>query len=272
MAARQARELYKCFEPYSYNEDIYAYEASPLRNCEQAAVNMLEEMVRKRSVFASDFEAAFNAEQNAFVVKNAEQYYRTMFQGNVASWNLRDRHMMDTLLRLLESHGDASKAIVWAHNTHVGDAYYTDMRNSGEFNIGQLARRIIGKDDVALVGFGTYRGSTIAAPAWEARMKVMHMPASREGSWEHLLHDSKVGNMYLNCADFAASGVFDQLLKQRAVGVVYHPQSEYGNYVPTKLFKRYDHYMYLDHTTAVHPIHTADIDLSLLPETYPVSV
>src|SRR5204863_941049 len=137
-----------------------------------------------------DFENAFNVEQNALVAVNAERYYRSMLGGGADSWNVRDGHMIETLQRLLDFHGPHSRAIVWAHNTHVGDARYTDMAGDGMLNIGQLFRQQHSAEGVVLIGFSSYRGTVIASEHWGDPMRVMPMPAARPGSWEQILHQS----------------------------------------------------------------------------------
>lgn len=271
-AANMARQAYRCFEPYGYNEQAYAYASSPLESCEAAVSQVLQDVLTHRRRFDGDLEAAFNAEQNALIAKDAERYYRTMIRADTASWNVRDRHMMDTLHRLLGYFGEGAKIIVWAHNTHVGDARYTDMKDADMFNIGQLAREELGLDTVALVGFSTYTGRVIAGRAWDAPMESMRVPAARTGSWGEALHTARAGDQYLDAVRFRPTPVGQQNLKQRAIGVVYHPQYEAGNYVPTELFLRYDHLVHIERTSPVHPIHTTEVDLGLLPETYPVAV
>ena len=135
-----------------------------------------------------DIEARFETEQNAIVLKNAEAYYRTMIGGRAESWNIRDQHMADTLDRLIGHHGRQAKAIVWEHNTHVGDARFTDMVDDGMVNVGQLARRRHSEDGVVLVGFGSNRGSVIAADEWDAPIERMEVPPARDGSWEDVLN------------------------------------------------------------------------------------
>src|SRR5437764_4001657 len=135
-------------------------------------------------------EARFAAEQNALVVKNAEAYYRTMIQGGPESWNLRDAHMAETLDRLMRFHGAGAKGIVWEHNTHIGDARHTDMADDGMVNVGQLVRERHHDEGVVLVGFGSHRGSVIAADEWEAPMQRIEVPPGREGSWEDTLHQA----------------------------------------------------------------------------------
>jgi erythromycin esterase-like protein len=213
-------------------------------------------------------DAAFRAEQNALVIKNAEAYYRTMVGGGAASWNLRDRHMADTLNRLMTYYGDDAKAIVWEHNTHIGDARYTTMVDEGMFNVGQLVRQEHRGDGVVLAGFGSYEGTVIAGRAWDAPMEVMPVPPAKPGSWEHALHlmDAE-DRLLLFQPPVAAENALAVPRGNRAIGVVYHPEFEWGNYVPTVLPLRYDAFMYLDQTEALHPLHiTPEV---APPELYP---
>jgi erythromycin esterase-like protein len=190
-----------------------------------------------------------------------------MVRGDGESWNVRDTHMMETLERLLEFHGPNSKAIIWAHNTHIGDASATDMADEGMYNIGELARKKYG-NNVALVGFGSYRGSVIAGTSWGAPMQVMEVPNGRENSWEYLLHNASNENKLLFTNDLPDE-IFSHHIGHRAIGVVYHPQRErYGNYVPSLLLQRYDAFIFLDETTALHPLHIHP-HRNEMPETYP---
>jgi erythromycin esterase-like protein len=228
-------------------------------------------MQRRANRYDGDPEASFNAEQNALVIKNAEHYYRAMVQTNSDSWNVRDQHMMETLNRLMVFHGPGTKGIVWAHNTHVGDARYTDMSRAGMLNIGQLAREQHRDDGVVLAGFGSHHGSVIAGKSWGAPMERMQVPEAREGSWEDVLHQAGGDQLVL----FDQDNISDEIKKprgQRAIGVVYHAEAEsYGNYVPTILPKRYDAFLYIDETEALHPLHIEPEELKS-PDTYPWGV
>jgi len=243
-------------------------------SCEDEVVTLLASMRRKTAEHrGKDPEESFQAEQNALVMTNAETYYRTMVRSDNESWNVRDRHMAETLGRLLDFHGPESKAIVWEHNTHIGDARYTDMADDGMVNLGQLARERYGTENVVLVGFGSHHGSVIAGQRWGAEMEEMTVPPAREGSWEDLLHQAGRDDRMLV---FAPSGLSEAWFEQRghrAIGVVYRPQHErFGNYVPTVLPRRYDAFLYLDRTRALRPLHLRVPDLSEVPETYPSGV
>ena len=182
-AAKRARRAYGCFDPYGEDVQEYAMATALVpASCEDEAIGMLQELRRKAPEYREDGrEAFFNAEQNALTVRNAELYYRTMVRGGPASWNIRDTHMIETLERLVNHHGPGTKAIVWEHNTHIGDARATDMARAGMVNVGQLARERWDDNGVVLVGFGSHRGSVIAGDEWGAPMRRMPVPPARGG-------------------------------------------------------------------------------------------
>lgn len=270
-AARRARRAYGCFDPYQQDVQEYAMATALVpTSCEDDAVNMLRELRRNSGSYREDGrEAYFNAEQNALTVRNAELYYRTMVRGGPASWNIRDNHMVETLERLMAHHGPEAKAIVWEHNTHIGDARATDMAGSGMVNVGQLVRERHEEEGVVLVGFASYEGSVIAGAEWGAPMERMPVPAAREGSWERILHEHSAADRIL----IFQGDEPDELLAprgHRAIGVVYNPAHErYGNYVPTVLPHRYDALLYIDRTHALRPLHLAERYDGEAPETYP---
>ena len=266
-AAERARDAYNCFEPYG--EDAREYGRSTRlapEDCEDEVVETLASLRRdareNEAGDEEDPEAHFDAEQNAFVAKNAEEYYRTMVRGRTESWNVRDDHMMSTLDRLADHHGGT--AVVWAHNTHVGDARATDMQASGKHNLGQLARQNH-PGDVAIVGFGTHRGTVIAGESWEAEMETMTVPAAREGSLGDAFHRATGGNCLLADTDAPA---LDERRGHRAIGVVYDPDREMYNYVPTNLAERYDSFVHVEESSALHPLET-EPNLDEQPEAYP---
>lgn len=274
-ALKVAMEAYQCFEPFKKDEGR-AYAQSTLivpDACQHEVIELLKEIQRKMPQYNTDHENVFSAEQNAMVMVNAEKYYRAMVKGGPHSWNVRDRHMEDTLDRLLTFHGAHSKAIVWAHNTHVGDARATDMADEGMFNIGELARIKYHDMNVVLVGFGSYKGSVMAGRSWGAPMQAMDLPEAGKGSWEYMLHKTGNKDQLLLMKDFIDSDeLMENRIGHRAVGVVYNPQYEqYGNYVPTVLPLRYDAFVFIDETRALHPIHL-EPDGHQMPETYPFGV
>jgi erythromycin esterase len=271
-----ARRALRCFEPYA--EDARQYAVATVlvpESCQEEAVALLREMRRKAPEYCSDgLDAHFAAEQNALIVKNAETYYRTMARSDSESWNVRDRHMAETLGRLLDHHGPSAKVIVWAHNTHVGDARFTDMIDAGEVNLGQLARERYGESQVVLVGLTTHRGTVIAGREWGAPMEEMRVLIGRPASWEDVLHDAGADDKLLL---FDRGRLPEEALGSRghrAIGVVYRPEYEwFGNYVPTVLPHRYDALMFVDESHALRPLHVrVREEEEELPETFPSGV
>jgi len=273
-AARHARRAYECFAPYDEDEQAYARATALVpTSCEREVSNALAELRMRAPFYREDGrEAYFDAEQNAITAKNAELYYRTMVRGGAASWNVRDTHMVETLERLMELHGPNARAIVWEHNTHVGDARATDMIDEGELNVGQLVRERHARDGVGLVGFSTHRGSVIAGDEWGAHMEKMKVPAGRAGSWEDVLHELAPCDQ-LVVFDDSVPPVMLERRGHRAIGVVYHPAYErFGNYVPTILPRRYDAVMFIDESRAVSPLHLPEPPATEIPETFPTGM
>ncbi|MEH1055486.1 erythromycin esterase family protein [Micromonospora sp. CPCC 206171] len=265
-----ALAAYRCFQPYDEDPQQYALATRLVPNsCENEVVDLLAAL-RERA--ATDGEGRFGAWQNAEVVAGAERYYRAMVRGGRESWNVRDRHMDDTLDRLLRHYGPGAKAVVWAHNTHVGDARATDMADAGEVNIGQLARERHGADQVVLVGFATHRGTVVAGDAWGAPMRVMAMPPGRRHSLEDVLHAAAPPEALFVFPRDGRPDLLTDELDHRAVGVVYHPEQEsWGNYVATVLGDRYDALCWVDQSQAVRPLHIRPASLAE-PESYPSGV
>jgi erythromycin esterase len=270
-AARRARRAYGCFDPYEHDVQEYAMATALVpTTCEPEVIDILSELRRNAASYREDGrEAFFNAEQNALTVRNAELYYRTMVRGGPASWNIRDTHMVETLERLMEHHGPGAKAIVWEHNTHIGDARATDMARAGMVNVGQLVRQRHDSEGVMLVGFGSYEGSVIAAAEWGAPMARLPVPPARSGSWEALLHEVAPEDRLIVFGG-EEPGEMLEPRGHRAIGVVYEPARErYGNYVPTVLPFRYDAFLFLDRTRALRPLHLQPRDDGEPPETFP---
>jgi erythromycin esterase-like protein len=265
-----AKEAYHCFEPFGESEEAYAWSTRMIpETCEDEVIALLRELRGRTSRFDGDEEAALSAEQNARVVADAERYYRTMVRSDAESWNIRDFHMADTLDRLMEHYQPQAKAIVWAHNTHIGDARATDMIRAGMANLGEIVRQRHDDAGVILVGFSSHRGSVIASDAWGAPMQEMPVPEGRAGSWEDLLHRSGGKNSLLLLKN-DGNEAFHQSRGHRAIGVVYRPEHEaFGNYVPTDLPVRYDALLYLEQTTALHPLHITPQAGKEPPATYP---
>ncbi|MDP9465955.1 MAG: erythromycin esterase family protein [Actinomycetota bacterium] len=248
----------RCFEPYGEDPSDYAFASSfSPTTCEPAVVELLTRLCQERlsTVDGDDPEARFSAEQNAAVAAGAERYYRTTIGGQAESWNVRDVHMQDTLDRLLDHTG--GKAVVWEHNTHIGDARATDMAGAGMVNVGQLARERHGRDQVVAVGFGGYRGGVVAARRWGGQVERMPVPPGRRGSVEDRLHDALGEDSLLVFPP--AEQQPDWLRRRtdhRAIGVVYAPEREaWGNYVPTVLGERYDAFLWFERTNPLAPLH-----------------
>jgi erythromycin esterase len=279
-----ALAAYQCFEPYGEDPQRYALAVKrrlsgpahvPVRDrfvpasCEDEVVALLS-AARERA--AADGIGELDVRQNAEVVAGAERYYRAMVGGGPDAWNVRDRHMDTTLDRLLRHYGSGSKAVVWAHNTHVGDARATTMSAAGMVNIGELARQRYGPEQVLAVGFGCGRGTVVAAEAWGAPMAVLPVPPARPGSLEAVLDETAPARALFVFPERERFGLLRDSLDHRAIGVVYDPRRERaGNYEPTRLGERYDAFCWFDRTQAVHPLRTGRVDLAE-EETYPAGV
>lgn len=254
-ATGTSQAVIDCFEPYNGDEGAYARATvNAGANCEDVISEMLE--VLENSIGDPDAltEAEFVALQNAYVVANAETYYRTAARSNASSWNVRDYHMAGTMDRLLKQHGDGTKMIIWEHNTHVGDARATDMADAGMINIGQLARETYGDENVYIIGFSTYSGKVIAAQSWGSAARVMDVPPAQLNSWEWLLHNEEHSDKIVLMEPLQALPQFSRRIGHRAIGVVYDPKRESGNYVPSILPQRYDAFIFIDKTTALKPL------------------
>ncbi|HVE86762.1 MAG TPA: erythromycin esterase family protein [Myxococcales bacterium] len=283
-AAAGARHRYACFEHFGPDPQDYGHATSfgLAKDCEREVIAQLLDLQRRRAellrrdgLAAAD--AQFEAEQNARVVKDAEAYYRTMFQGRVSSWNLRDTHMADTLDALLGHLGQQvspAKVVVWAHNSHVGDARATEMGEGGEVNIGQLARQRH-PDDAVLIGFSTYTGTVTAASDWGGAAERKHVRPGRPDGTEQLLHDTGVPDFLLTLRDLgeAAGGLRERRL-QRAIGVVYLPRTErMSHYFHVRLPSQFDAILHIDQTRALEPLErTSTWERGEVPETYPTGV
>ncbi len=266
--AESVKKALTCFEPFNENEQMYARYSLRNAGCRDEVVAMLKEIRKKALFLDGDREAAFNTEQNAWIAVNAEKYYSSMIGFDHESWNIRDTHMMDTLNRLMQFHGEGTKGIIWAHNTHIGDARATSMSRAGMVNIGQLGREHYGEDDVYLVGFASYAGTVIAGSQWGAPMQEMDVPEAKNDSIEDRLHRARGSNVFL-VFDEEKDDIYLQRINHRAIGVVYNPENErYGNYVPSLLAMRYDTLIYLDETRALHPV-SMELVEEKIPETYP---
>jgi erythromycin esterase-like protein len=297
-AARRARARYACFDHFGGDVQTYARTArlGLTTSCEREVVSQLVELRRSAAEYARrDGRVAaddlFVAEQNARLVMNAEAYYRTMFQGHVASWNLRDRHMVETLdaldAHLSAQHGRPAKIVVWAHNSHLGDARATEVGRHGELNVGQLVRERHGRN-VLLVGFTTYAGTVTAASDWDEPAERKTVRPALRGSYESAFHATGMGNLALDLRRSTDLGGLatgppsppdarkysDALLAprlERAIGVVYRPETErQSHYFEAVLPRQFDMVLHYDHTRAVEPLErTALWERGEVPETYP---
>ena len=259
-AAAVARERYGCLmpwveEPADYGRMALTRGYAP---CEEGAVKTLRDLLEKRRDYAAaDSEAFLDAAASARLVKNAEEYYRVMYYGGSRSWNLRDTHMFETLCALLDAKGPQAKAIIWAHNSHIGDAAFTDMGERGELNIGRLCRERFGAD-AALIGFGTHAGTVACASDWDAPMEVKRVNPSRPDSYERLAHDTGIARFLLDLRE----GVHDPLRTalaearlERFIGVIYRPETErWSHYSSCTLPGQFDAYAWFDETRAVTPL------------------
>ncbi|MEP6925644.1 MAG: erythromycin esterase family protein [Pyrinomonadaceae bacterium] len=279
-AATRARYRYSCFEDFGEDPQTYGHAAGfDLKDsCESEAINQLVELQRRAAEYASrdGFVARdefFFAEQNARLVKNAEEYYRQMFNKRVSSWNLRDRHMAETLHALaahLESEGQKSKIVVWAHNSHLGDARATEMGEQGEWNVGQLVREQY-ENAAFLLGFTTYAGTVTATTNWDEPAQLIKVRPALENSFEMLFHQIGVPNFFLNLKDNQLKEILSQPRLERAIGVIYRPQSErVSHYFNARLSKQFDALIHFDETRAVEPLDRAPgWNHKDAPETFP---
>jgi len=274
--ARVARERYGCLTPWQRDPVTYGHAAltGSYPTCESDVARALADLLTKRRAYAEhDGERFLDAEQNARLVSNAERYYRIMYYGSRASWNLRDSHMFATLKNLLAFHGADSKAVVWAHNSHVGNASATEMAARGEINIGQLCREEFG-DQAYLVGFGTHGGTVAAASEWNGPMEVKDIRPSLPNSYERLCHATGLARFMLGLrgrGDLCGPEALGKQRLERAIGVIYRPETEMAShYFQASLPRQFDEYIWFDSSRAVTPLATAEI--MGLPDTYPFGV
>jgi len=274
--ARIARERYGCLSPWESDPAAYGHAAltGQYRECEGDVVNMLSELFRNQTALsAHDGERFMDAAQNARLVANAERYYRVMYYGSHASWNLRDTHMFDTLKMVLAFRGPQSKAVVWAHNSHIGDSEYTEMSARGELNIGHLARQEF-PGQSRHVGFGTDHGTVAAASDWDGPMQIKQVRPSHPQSFERQFHRTEAPGLILPLQRHGEPYLYEELSKprlERAIGVIYRPETEVAShYFEAELARQFDDYIWIDETRAVTPLETEKT--SGLPDLYPFGV
>ncbi len=259
-AAAVARERYGCLQPYAKNPQGYGRMAITrgFAQCEKPVVEMLRELLRRRSEYVGEGgDEYLDAAANARLVANAEQYYRVMYHGAAESWNLRDTHMFETLCQLLEAKGPQAKAVVWAHNSHIGDASHTEMGQvREELNIGQLCRERFGEEAV-LIGFGTHTGTVAAATDWDDPMEVKQVRPSMAGSYERICHEAGIERFLLDLRG-ATPELRAELAEprlERFIGVIYRPETErWSHYAQASLTGQFDAWLWFDETEAVTPV------------------
>ncbi|MGA7326917.1 MAG: erythromycin esterase family protein, partial [Rhodomicrobium sp.] len=283
-AAQRARERYACFDQFGEESQVYGFMTglNLSKSCEQEVIDQLIELQRRAADMAQraggiEEEGIFNAEQNARVVKNAEEYYRSMFLQQVSSWNLRDRHMAETLEEVLKHigrEGERPKAVVWAHNSHIGDARATEMGKRGELNIGQMMREKYGKDAV-LIGFTTYHGTVTAASGWGGPAERKHVRRGLLGSYEAMFHEVRPSRFVLTWkeGDSLANFLRESRL-ERAIGVIYRPDTErQSHYFEARLADQFDAVLHFDETRSVKPLeYNAEWEAGEVPETFPAGL
>ncbi|WP_137391488.1 protein-L-isoaspartate(D-aspartate) O-methyltransferase [Rhodoligotrophos defluvii] len=277
-AARAARERYGCLTPWQRDPATYgrAVLTQGYRTCEAAVIEQCQALLRKQLEYAQqDQESFLDAAQNARLIASAERYYRIMYYGGAESWNLRDTHMFETLEHLLAAKGEGAKAVVWAHNSHIGDARFTDMGiTREELNLGQLCRERFGKE-AALIGFGTHSGTVAAASDWGGDMEVKRVLPSRTDSYERLCHAAGLPRFLLDLGEDKHPDLRQKLLHprlERFIGVIYRPETElWSHYSEASLPQQFDAYVWFDETTAVTPLGPEHAKPGT-PETYPFGV
>ena len=282
-AAKLARERYACFDHYHEDSQHYGYSANLdlSASCEEGVIEQLHQLQRRSYEYSQkdgSADAFFHAQQNARLVKNAEEYYRTMFRGRISSWNLRDSHMAETLDALaqhLSRDGEPAKIVVWEHNSHIGDARATEVGELGEWNVGELARKAY-DGDTRLIGFSTYEGFVTAASEWDGPAEHKRVRPGMPGSYEELLHSTGIERFLLplsgkDAGDSPAREALMQRRLERAIGVIYLPRTErQSHYFKAQMAVQFDAVIHIDRTTAVTPLdpgggwHSEEP-----PETYP---
>ncbi len=255
-----AKKAFSCFEPFNGLPEHYAISTAHFSQaCIEEVSNLLASIRSHAKHYEDEQESELNLKVNALVAKNAEDYYRAMLQDNAHSWNIRDEHMVEVLHEIRNHHGENTKIIVWEHNTHIGDARATTMQDDGMLNVGQLLREQHKKEEVFAIGFGTHRGTVIAAEKWGLPFESINVPPARQHSWEDLLHKAGAYDKLYVFND-SNRDVFSDWVGHRAIGVVYNPEFEaFGNYVPSQIGKRYDAFIYIDQTKALKPIQVKEV-------------
>jgi erythromycin esterase len=257
-AGRRAANAYSCKTRFSDPGDYVRMVAQTGQDCSEDLEEVLELIRSLENHADADSWGFFSAEQGAKVAINAERHFRGNLQRDASSWNYRASHFYLTAERLLDYYGNGngsgSRGIVWAHNTHIGDARATEMGRQGAHNIGQLAREALGREQVFAIGFGTYTGQVLAAGNWEGPMESMNVPESPSDSWEGMLEATGIETFYLTFDNREFANSLDQWIPHRAIGVTYNPRNERGNYVQTILPERYDAFIFIRNTGVLTPL------------------
>lgn len=283
-AAARARHRYACFDHFGEDGQEYGYEATfgLTDSCKESVINQLLELQGHTTKYAQGDEQLaedefFYAEQNARLVKNAEEYYRSMFDGQVSSWNIRDRHMaetLDSLVAHLARSGNPTKTVVWAHNSHLGDARATEMSQAGEWNVGQLVRERYGQE-AFLLGFSTYIGTVTAATHWGELPQLKRIRPALPESYEAMFHSAGIPRFFVDLReDHRAIADLRERRLERAIGVIYRPETErLSHYFYAQLPEQFDAIIHIDDTRAVEPLdRTSHLEPKAVPDTYPSSL
>ncbi|HSP20956.1 MAG TPA: erythromycin esterase family protein [Planococcus sp. (in: firmicutes)] len=254
-AIKLAKKTLSCFEPFNRVPENYSATAADYsKACEKEVARLLASIRSNNSLYKDPYESDLDLKINALVAKNAEDYYRALTKSDEVSWNIRDEHMVEAINEVRNHHGRQAKIIVWEHNTHIGAANATDMKNEGMTNVGQILREQNRAEDIYAIGFGTHSGTVIAAHSWEVPYENMEIPPAKPYTWEDLLHRTGAFDKFLlfHPQNFT---LFDRWVGHRAIGVVYNPEFEsYGNYVHSRISQRYDAFIFLDRTHALTPL------------------
>jgi erythromycin esterase-like protein len=276
--AQEARQRYACLTPWHDDPALYGHftERGGMATCEGPVVEQLQTLLNQRlTLMGQDDEALFNATQNARVIHAAEQYYRAMYHGNTVSWNLRDRHMFHTLQALRSRLDRNAKTIVWAHNSHVGDARATQMGDSGQLTLGQLCREAYGNECI-LIGMGTDQGTVAAADDWDEPMQIKTVLPALAHSWERAFAEADYPQALYDWRGDESQALRSALsvrLLERAIGVIYRPQTErQSHYFEASLSEQFDAWLWFSQTRAITPLATAPYSSSHEEDTFPFGI
>lgn len=274
-AFKKAKSILKSFGPLKESTDkTYTTSSSIVPElCEKEILNLLKDIRSKVTHYNSDVENIFNKSQNVIVSGTAEKFYRTLISGGAKLWNTRDKYMESTLSRLMDFHGKKSKVIIWEHNNYIGDAGATPTMSESIVNLGQIITEKYAADGVVAVGFGSYNGNVVASREWGDKMQKIDIPDAEEGSWEHAFHIAcKGADKLLLLNKVKKEECISSHISHRTIGLVYNPEKEnVANYIPTIMPMRYDAFIFLDKTKALHPLHFSP-NGDIAPDSYPFGV